>query len=228
MSYPLINGAAINADSAAENTIPGLSLCAAGEPLAVFEFDVAGSMVWGFGALAAKIGEDVELYLPGISLVQSPWHSAEASQPPANTAFSVSGSRVLGIGAMRAVAGSLEGQAQGAVVLGFGALAAEPVGFASGAKVLGLGEVSASRIGWVPSARVLGMGSLTVVSSVAIPGVSLCRSGSVAVTIAGMDGQVEGSQVLGFGALTVSYAVRAGQSLALGIGAVRVERGSEC
>jgi len=43
-----------------------------------------------------------------------------------------------------------------------------------------------------------------------------------------MEGQVEGSQVLRFGALTVSYAFRAGQSLALGIGAMRVERDSEC
>ena len=228
MSYPLINGAAINADSASENTIPGLSLCAAGVPLAVFEFDVAGSMVWGFGALAAKIGEDVELDLPGISLVQSPWHSAEASQPSASTAFSVSGSHALGIGAMRALPGSLEGQAQGSMVLGFGALVADPVGHAAGAKVLGLGAVSASRIGTVQSARALGMGSVSVVSSVVIPGVSLCRAGPVAATLAGMEGQVEGSQVLGFGALTVSYAFRAGQSLALGIGAMRVERDSEC
>ena len=228
MSYPLINGAAINVDSASENTIPGLSLCAAGVPLAVFEFDVAGSMVWGFGALAAKIGEDVELYLPGLSLVQSPWHSAEASQPPASTAFSVSGSRVLGIGAMRAVAGSLEGQAQGSMVWDFGALAAEPVGHAAGAKVLGLGALSASRIGMAQSARVLGMGSVSVVSSVVIPGVSLCRAGPVAATLGGMEGQVEGSQVIGFGALTVSYAFRVGQSLALGIGAMRVERDSEC
>ena len=228
MSYPLINGAAINADSAAENTIPGLSLCAAGVPLAVFEFEVSGSMVWGFGALAAKIGKDVELYLPGISLVQSPWHSAEASQPPANTAFSVSGSRVLGIGAMRAVPGSLEGQAQGSMVWGFGSLAAEPVGYAAGVKVLGLGEVSASRIGWAPGASVLGMGSLSIIQSVSIPGVSLCRAGPAGIELSGLAGQVQGSQVLGFGSLEVSYAFRVGQSLALGIGAMRVERGSEC
>lgn len=228
MSYPLINGAAINADSAAENTIPGLSLCAAGVPLAVFEFGVAGSMVWGFGSMAAKIGEDVELYLPGISLVQSPWHSAVANQPQPTTSFAVAGSRVLGIGDMRAVAGTLEGQAQGAMVLGFGAQAAEPVGFAAGAKVIGLGEVSASRIGWVPSARVLGMGSLSIIQSVSIPGVSLCRAGPVSATLAGMEGQVEGTQVLGFGALEVSYVFRVRQSLALGIGAMRAVRDSEC
>ena len=228
MSYPLINGAAINADSAAENTIPGLSLCAAGVPMAVLQFDVAGSMVWGFGALAAKIGEDVELYLPGISLVQSASHSAEASQPPASTSFSVSGSRVLGFGAMHAVPGNLEGQAQGSMVWGFSSLAAVPVGYATGAKVLGLGTVSASRIGWAQSAPVLGMGSLSIIQSVSIPGVSLCRAGPAGIALSGMAGQVEGSQVLAIGSLEVSYAFRVGQSLALGIGYMRVERGSEC
>ncbi|MEG0922632.1 MAG: hypothetical protein RSD57_15865 [Comamonas sp.] len=228
MSYPLINGAAINADSAQENTIPGLSLCAAGVPQAVFEFAVAGSMVLGFGDLTAKIGEDVELYLPGISLVQSPWHSAVANQPPANTSFAVAGAQALGIGAMRAVPGGLEGQAQGALVLGMGAVSAEPVGHASGAVVLGMGAVHTSRIGWAQSVRALGMGSLSVVSSVSIPGVSLCRAGPIAISLAGMDGQVQGMQVLGFGDLEVSYTFRVGQSLALGMGAMRVERGGEC
>lgn len=228
MSYPLINGAAINAVSSQEATIPGVSLCSSGESLAVIHFAVEGSLALAFGALIPSIGEDVDLYLPGLSLVQSPWHSAIAQQPPANTTFSVSGSRVLGVGDWRVEPGVVIGRSDGSTALGIGELIPVPIGHATGSVVLGLGDLSATRVGWSASSLALGIGSLTIEISADVPGISLCRSGTSTFSIPGQRGSSEGSLAIGFGALEVSYAFRVGQSLALGIGAMRVERGSEC
>ncbi|MDR2330531.1 MAG: hypothetical protein LBE58_13075 [Comamonas sp.] len=228
MSYPLINGAAINADSSQEAGIPGVSLCSSGESRAILHFAVEGSLVLAFGALNPSIGEDVDLYLPGLSLVQSPYHSAVAPQPPANTSFAVSGSRVLAFGDWRAEPGAVIGQSDGSIALGIGELNPVPVGFSSGSLALGLGELSATRVGWSSSSLALGLGSLSVEVSVDVPGMSLCRSGTSSFSIPGQIGVSEGSLAIGFGTLEVSYVFRVGQSLALGLGATRVERDGEC
>ncbi|WP_043004861.1 hypothetical protein [Comamonas testosteroni] len=231
MAYPLINGAAINAQAQGDDgSTKGISMVLSLGASAVMTQWVQGRDAFAIGTPKAVSGSDTDLAPWGIGMAVAGTHQVFVAQPPASVVLSVQGQRAMRLGTP-SVAGSTSVRAAGTGALRIGQPGRTDGARAAGAGALTLGSPSLSTL-----ANAAGRGAM--VFGTAQSGLGLTVLNGIPMAVAGRAAAIQGVvvceaadgvQALALGATrSLGYTARARQSLALELGRPRVERTHQC
>ena len=121
MTYPLINGAAINEDDGGEVVTTGILAAQIGVPRAAFRFYSGALQAVTFGPAKAQIGVDVVAQAEGLKAVYAGPPHVVLGMPPSGTAFQAAGLDAMSTGRPSLTASYTTGQVGGVQVGSLGA-----------------------------------------------------------------------------------------------------------
>ncbi|WP_395026268.1 hypothetical protein [Comamonas odontotermitis] len=228
MSYPLINGAAINTNGESASGTPSIRLVVTGQHQAEFLLEGLGSHPLRLGPLRAKVGFDVNLVIPSIRLVKTEYHSALQNQTPSHTDVLAKSTFPLVLGTPRAEAGPVSATALGTTPLRLGTPSANPIAFAAGAQPLSLGQPAAARVGFAASSQPLRLGAPSAVATVHVPSLRLVRAGKASIVVDALESIAQSAHPLTLGTPSAHRIAFVRQSIALRLTPPTVHRGTEC
>lgn len=231
MVYPLINGAAINANAQdGDGGTKGIPMAMSSAAIMVRTEYVQGNDALTLGTPKVVSGNDVTLAPWGIAMAVAGMSQAVLEQPPASVDVLVKGQRAMRMG-VPAVISSFAVEVIGSDALRMGQPRCECVVSAEGAGALALGSPSSvvvvQAVG--QKAMTLGLARIELALSV-LPGIAMSKEGrSTAIQGAVICEASEGVSALVFGAIRpIDHIVRARQSLALELGRPSVTRSHQC
>lgn len=231
MAYPLINGAAINAQAQGDDgSTKGIPMVQSLRASVVMTQIAEGRDALGLGTPKAVSGSDTDLAPWGIGMAVAGQHQVVVAQPPASVVVTAQGRRAMRLGVPTAV-GSMSVRAEGTGVLHIGQPRRTDGVRAAGAAALAMGAPSSVGI-----ARATGHGALAFGAAHSELALSVLRG--IPMAIAGRAAAIQGTLVceaaegvpaLTFGAVhPLGRVARARQSLALELGRPTITRTHQC
>ncbi|WP_043007330.1 hypothetical protein [Comamonas testosteroni] len=231
MAYPLINGAAINAQAQGDDgSTKGIPMVQSFRASVVMTQIAVGRDALGVGTPKAVSGSDTDLAPWGIGMAVAGQHQVVVAQPPASVVVTAQGRRAMRFGVPTMV-GTISVTASGAGALRIGQPRSTDAARVAGAGALNLGRPSS-----LSAANAVGRGAL--VFGTAQSALTLTVVDGIAMAIAGRTAAIQGTLVCeaaeGLSALTfgavhpLGRVARARQSLALELGRPTVTRTHQC
>lgn len=231
MAYPLINGAAINAQAQGdEGSTKGIPMVLSLGSSTVMTQWVQGRDALALGTPKAVSGSDANLAPWGIGMAVSGMHQAVVAQPPASVVVTAQGRRAMRLGAPTAT-GSISVTATGSSALHLGRPASTEAARAAGAGALTLGNPSSLTVANAAGRDAIVFGAAkSALKLTVLHGIPMAKAGrAAAIQAAVVCEAAEGVLALTFGAIhPLGHMARARQSLALELGRPAVARTHQC
>jgi len=231
MAYPLINGAAINAQAQEDDgSTKGIPMVQSHGASAVMTLGVQGRDALALGTPKAVSGSDTDLAPWGIGMAVSGMHQVVVAQPPASVTVAAQGQRAMRFG-VPIVVGTISVTASGAGALRIGQPRRTDGARAVGAAALVMGAPSSVGVARAASRGALAFG--VVHSELALSvlrGIPMAMAGRAAAIQGTLVCEAaEGVSALTFGAVhPLGHMALARQSLALELGRPTVARTHQC
>lgn len=231
MAYPLINGAAINAQAQGDDgSTKGIPMALSLGARAVITQWVQGRDALALGTPKAVSGSDTDLAPWGIGMAVAGMHQALVAQPPASVVVAAQGRRAMRLGAPAAT-GSISVTATGLSALHLGQPGSTEAAMAAGAGALTLGNPSSLCVVNAVGRDAIVFGTAkSALELTVLHGIPMAKAGRAAA----IQGTVvceaaEGVPALTFGSVhPLGHMARARQSLALELGRPAVARTYQC
>jgi hypothetical protein len=231
MAYPLINGAAINAQAQGDDgSTKGISMALPLRASAVMTQWVQGRDAFAIGTPKAVSGSDTDLAPWGIGMAVAGTHQVFVAQPPASMVVTAQGRRAMQLGTPAAT-GSISVTATGSSALRLGQPVSTEAARAAGAGALTLGNPSTLTVANAAGRDAIVFGAAkSALELTVLHGIPMVKAGrAAAIQAVVVCEAAEGVPALTFGAIhPPGHMARARQSLALELGRPAVARTHQC